>query len=112
VIDQLAINLAPRHPARQSDPVSSHYAAEEAVSSGLVGRQAGAVLQALRRFPRSTSRELSESSGIDRYAVGRRLSELRDAGLVDRDDGDQRKCLVAGRKACVWWCINREAGKT
>lgn len=109
-MNQLAIDLAPRHPARQGDPISSHQAAHEVVRSGLAEHQAGEVLEALCRFPWTTSRELAEYSGLDRYMAGRRLPELKEAGLVDRDDGMKRKCRVAGRIACTWWPT--EKGRT
>lgn len=87
--EQLSLPLA-----RRTDPPSSHRAAEAITRSGQRAAQKLAVLQALQRFDGSTSRELSELAGLDRYAVARRLPELERDGRVKRithaDRGDTR----------------------
>ena len=86
--------------ARHNDPETSHAAAEEITKSGARGRQAMEVLEALRQHPSSTSAELAEASGIDRYVTARRLPELEKAGFVARSL--IRPCKATGRKALTW----------
>jgi len=96
--DQMALPLEPPRPglfpARNTDPQSSKDAAAEHVANGRRDIECEVVLEALRRFPGSTSRELAvdaERIGLQllgqerdewRYTLARRLPELEDAGLV------------------------------
>lgn len=70
--------------ARTRDPLSSHAAADQAEASGLIGRQAARVLEAVRATGGMTSSELAARHGLDRYACARRLPELERQGLVRR----------------------------
>jgi len=90
----------PRTMARTSDPSSSHEAARAIVESGGRAAQAAAVLEALRVHGKSTSRGLSQASGIDRHVVARRLPELEREGRVRRTE--QILCPWAGRLAVGW----------
>lgn len=65
--------------ARRSDPVTSHAAARRAPVRGHRLR----VLQALAAGPAGQT-ELAARTGLTVAAVSKRLSELRDAGLVER----------------------------
>lgn len=85
----------------RSDPHTSAVAAEELVCSGVHAKQCRQVLEALRRHPGSTSAELAQRSGLDRFLCARRLPDLRRAGLVVRDE-QGRLCSATGRKALVW----------
>jgi hypothetical protein len=86
--------------AADADPGTSHEAADELDGSGARARQMAEVLKALRRHPGSTSRELGEASGLDRYLCARRLPDLRAAGLARQ--GPARACRVGGRAAVTW----------
>ncbi len=79
--------------ARNSDPVSSFEAAEELVESGRLGKQEQEVLTSLELYPGSSSKELAEKSGMDRYAVARRLRRLEYTGRA-------RNCPRDCFKAC------------
>lgn len=97
--------LAPRFPrARRTDPRSSHEAAALIERTGVAGRQAQAVLAAMRAHPLSTSMELARAAGIDRYAVARRAPELAAQGLAIRIDptDDTLPCAVSGKRVCRW----------
>lgn len=85
--------------ARRSDPASSRQAAAELEASGALSRQRREVLEALKRFGPSTSAELAQRSGLDRYTVARRLPELRKLNFVIQ--GEVRNSLV-GRPAVEW----------
>tara|TARA_Y100000593_G_scaffold20067_1_gene40215 strand:+ start:3247 stop:3606 length:360 start_codon:yes stop_codon:yes gene_type:complete len=85
---------------RRSDPVSSRMAAEETVGTGAANRQREQVLLAIEEFGPGTSAELADRSGIDRYALARRLPELAKRGLVTK--GSTRVCRVSGRTAIEW----------
>lgn len=93
--------------AATADPITSHLAAEAVTQSGLRDRQALQVLEAVRRFPGKTSRELAAASGLDRHMCGRRLGELRSSGLVR--NGETRVCAVSGMKSLTWIAEAAEA---
>jgi len=86
--------------ARNSDPETSHLAAEEITKSGKRKAQQQKVLNAVKKFPNRTSAEIANRSKLDRYAVARRLPELATAGLVKR--GNARQCRINHRQAIVW----------
>jgi DNA-binding MarR family transcriptional regulator len=85
---------------RRHDPPTSRIAAERLVASGALGRQAAAVLEAVKRWPGSTAVEIAQRGRIDRYAVSRRLPELQRKGQVRR--GPPRDCTVNGRPQSTW----------
>jgi len=72
---------APR--SRRTDPASSGLAAQRI---GKVGarQQAAIILEAIRRHPGRTAEGLEEPTGLHKSAIGKRLPELRRAGLIDR----------------------------
>lgn len=100
----LDINFPPRRvetPAvRRSDPITSHLAAEAHTASGARAHQQHLTVAAVRAFPGLTMQELAEQTGLDRYMLGRRISECETAGLVRR--GEKRQCSVSGRMAESW----------
>ncbi len=88
-------------PARSSDPLSSHLAAEEIAVSGTQAAQQALTVTAVLSYPGSTSRELHDKTGLDRHALARRLSECERKGLVKR--GVMRTCRSSNRPAVTWW---------
>lgn len=98
-----------RTPAtRRTDPTTSHDAEIRATRSGLRAGHQRAVLDAVRKYPNCTSRELAQRAGLDRYAVARRLPELVTAGYVDR--GSKRACSVACTPAVTWHPTPKQIG--
>ena len=85
---------------RATDPEPSHSAAKAITASGRRETQLKAVLGLVKKYPLSTSLELSEKSGMDRYVLARRLPELAAGHLVSRRPA--RLCLVGNRLATVW----------
>ncbi len=61
------------HPARSSDPSTTHEAANYIVATGVQGDQQAAAASAVRRFAGLTSLELANETGICRYVLARRL---------------------------------------
>jgi hypothetical protein len=107
--DQLSMfdAVPPRFPrARREDPRSSHEAAALVERTGGAKAQAEAVLEALRRFPMSTSAELSKAMREHRQMPARRLPELAKAGLVTRHNPTRETtpCAVTGLR-CVRWRV-------
>jgi len=92
--------------ARNTDPVTSFLAAEQAERDGTISRQAAEVLAAVERFPGRTSKELSKLSGLDRFAIARRLPELRDAGHLK--EGPKRLDAFSRTPALTWEINTRE----
>ena len=89
--------------ARHSDPSSSHEAAEKVSANGTRASQQLACLEAVRNYPGHTSAELAVKLSIDRYVTGRRLPELREAGLLR--NGPKRECTAKGSQAITWYVI-------
>ncbi len=87
--------------ARNTDPASSHAAAERITRSGKRASQQDQVRACVLAYPGSTSAELAHLAGLDRYMVARRLPECAVAGSVAR--GPLRACDVSERLACTWW---------
>lgn len=86
--------------ARANDPESSHRAGEEITASGRRQQQIAQTINAVRRFPGRTSLELSELTGLCRFALARRLPEAVTAGAIVK--GIQRPCSVTGKLALTW----------
>lgn len=91
------------HPARATDPSTSHEAARHVVESGLQEDQQAVALSAVKRASGLTSNELAHRMQLDRYMLARRLPELAEAGLVWR--GPKKPCEVSRRSACTWWAV-------
>lgn len=89
------------HPARNTDPSSSHDAADFIEASGRRAAQQALAAKAVEQYPGLTSLELSRRARMDRYMLARRLPECEKLGTVRR--GQIRTCTASGRSACVWF---------
>lgn len=87
--------------ARDSDPQTSHDAAANVTASGTRAAHCATILDAVKAHPDSTAGELAAITGIDRVEVGRRLPDLRNAGLV-WNPGVSRVCGEMGTRQMVW----------
>lgn len=90
--------------ARNTDPITSHIAAEEHTASGKRSHQQAQCAAAVRAHPGHTSFELAMLTRLDRYMLARRLPECELAGTVRRDD--PKHCDVTGRLAITWRAKN------
>lgn len=88
------------HPAKNTDPDTSHDAARHVVRTGLAAVQQDQTVAAVRKYPGHTALEIATKLGIDRYMLGRRLSECEKAGRVLR--GPAKTCSVSERRAHTW----------
>ena len=86
--------------ARNTDPVSSHEAANRQ-RKGRAYTDGHVVFSIVKIWPGSTSAELANLSGRDRHMIARRLPDLEERGLVRR--GEIRKCKAHGTNAVSWW---------
>jgi len=91
------------HPARSTDPSTSHEAANRVVASGKQRAQQATTESAVRRHPGLTSMKLAEVTGLDRYMLARRLPELAKEGRVWR--GPKVLCPISETSACTWWPV-------
>ena len=87
--------------ARNSDPITSHLAADAITASGMRFSQQKQVADAVHRHPGHTSQELAELTGLDRYMLARRLPECETGGTVRR--GEPKHCTVTNRLTLTWW---------
>ncbi len=94
--------------ARGKDPDSSHAAADRMVASGARESNCAKVLKALRRWPSSTSRELSRRMGFCRYETARRLPDLERQGKARRGES-LRICGVTDRLSIAWYPVEGES---
>jgi len=87
--------------ARRTDPETSHIAAEKIEASGKAATDRQLALYLVKRYPSSTAWELARFAGHpDRHRVSRRLTELRQGGLIQNDG--KRKCRVSGALMMTW----------
>lgn len=91
----------PRPIARNTDPQSSHAAAQEMQQSGKLCDQIAQVYELVRTHPNHTALELTRYTTLDRYQISRRLSDLVERGKI-RANRNGRICEVGGRLSCTW----------
>ena len=91
--------------ARHTDPASSAQADAEQKASGRRQRNLDRVLELLAAHPQSTSRELSEVSGMDRHEVARRTADLKRLGLA-MHTSRPREDRAGGRPGVAWMLTN------
>lgn len=92
--------------ARRQDPAPSHEAARAIVADGTLGRQQAEALAAVEAHGGQTSSEIAAASGVGRYDLARRLTELERVGKVTR--GPARACRITGRTAATWMARKAE----
>jgi hypothetical protein len=85
--------------ARRDDPSTSHEAAS-LIERTSAKTQRDAILAFVLANPGTTCDEIAAGVGLDRVATGKRLPELRDAGLIGQ--GPIRKCGIKGRRMLTW----------
>ncbi|WP_340569620.1 winged helix-turn-helix domain-containing protein [Stenotrophomonas sp. G106K1] len=91
------------HPARTTDPSTSHEAANRVVASGKQRAQQAATEAAVRRHPGQSSLHLATLTGLDRHMLARRLPELEREGRVWR--GPKAPCASGEGSGCTWWPV-------
>lgn len=83
--------------SRNTDPLSSHIAESDITTSGERKRQADIVLEAIKKNPGKTSKELQSLCSLDRYQIARRTNDLYIANLVKKIEHgtDELKWYIA-----------------
>jgi hypothetical protein len=105
--DRDRLRLVETPASRATDPSSSADAEAEINATGLRAFQQSQTVSAVRKYPGSTMAELAKKTGLDRYMLGRRISECETAGMVFR--GLKRRCSVTGRNAEPWYPIEHDS---
>ena len=82
--------------ARTTDPDTSHDAADLMNRTGATSRHARFIVTALTRYGPLTGKEIADQTTLTQIQIMRRMSELRDAGLVE-DTGDRRERQIVWR---------------
>lgn len=96
----MSIYKSAQYLARRNDPPTSKMAAEEMVESGRADTQRDRVLAILKANPEKTARELSDLSGMDYFAIQRRIGELEKLNLAARVR--MRPCSITNRMMTEW----------
>jgi predicted transcriptional regulator len=96
----------PRTRARNSDPLSSHEAAEN--SAQFSGPHRMRILRALVARGPSTAHELQPYTGLTVVQIDRRLPELQTVGLADVDTWPNGQDVMRGN-ARVWKAVEQAA---
>jgi len=89
----------PRPMSRRTDPQTSRIAASRLVASGRADAHRALIVDAIRRRPGTTYRQIAELTGLEPVAVGRRLVEVERLGLARA--GEARD--TEGRAMRTWW---------
>lgn len=100
-------SIVPR--VHRLDPHTSHQAAASAVE--IAGRHQVSILVCLKLYGAKTGHEIAEQLGLDYIQVAKRLTELHEAGKVDRRQTGMfqgkpiyhTRASPSGRPACVWY---------
>lgn len=95
--------------SRSTDPETSAEAEQHINGSGQRATQQHRILSLVRRFPGMTSRELAARANMDRYIVGRRLSELAPKWIRR---SEKRVCGVSRLRALTWRPVERNGTGT
>ena len=83
--------------AHTNDPQTSFDAAQKAVDKGLVQSQCLMIEVAIRRYFDTTDftgKELSKISDLDYYTIYKRLSILKNRGLIEETPYERDGCKV------------------
>ncbi len=88
--------------ARNTDPITSHIAAEETETSGRRAVQMMKAVEAVKQYPGHTSAELARVTGLDCTMLARRLPDARELNFI-KNGADHRKCEVTGNKCLTWY---------
>jgi DNA-binding MarR family transcriptional regulator len=83
---------------RHGDPEGSEVAGKAVEKQGRAAKQRQRALRAVWEHPGHTSKELAALTGMDRYALARRLPELLRTGCVRRTEA----------RECRWWGVANE----
>jgi CRP-like cAMP-binding protein len=87
--------------ARNTDPATSHRAANRVEASRAAEAMRLRCFRVVCEQPGLTSAEVGSELGVDRYTPARRLPELRDDGLVR--NGTVRSCNLVGSPCMTWY---------
>jgi len=92
--------LGPSRRYRHADPVTSRAAAESLTPEAL-GKEQGRVLRAISMHAGEANRDqVASYLSADRSCVSRRITDLRDSGLVE--DTGRTRPGPTGRQQTVW----------
>lgn len=86
--------------ARNTDPPTSHEAAEQVEASGRAASQRHLCLLEVWKRSGQTAAEIAAAAGLKRHVPSRRLPELRQVGQVK--NGPARICGITGNSSFTW----------
>lgn len=87
--------------ARRTDPVTSHEAAREVLTTGTAARHEELILAAVRATGGLTSGQLQQQTTLTSEQITRRYGGLNIRGFVEY--GKPTRCPVKNRLMLTWW---------
>jgi hypothetical protein len=87
--------------ARNTDPITSHLAAEHVTKTGTRQNHVETVIRTVRSNPGLTSFELAAHCGLERHEVAR-TTDAETAGAIHKGS---IKRQANGRSAVTWWPV-------
>lgn len=91
-------------PAVRRVRTTSIAAHREIELTGVDNTQRAVVLALVKAHPGNTSRDLADyTDALDAYQIARRLTELRDRGIIR--NGDNAVTANSGRGGMTWWPV-------
>jgi predicted transcriptional regulator len=97
--EQIPLDWNAKAHARRRDPETSQQAARS--MEGAAQAICAKLLAAIRAQGPSTQHELAAAVGLDGYRVGKRLSDLRNAQLIE-PKGEETRPGPSNRAQTVW----------
>ncbi len=90
--------------ARSRDPISSHLAAGELVTSGKLAERERVALAMVNLNPGRTGEELDQMAHATKREISKRLAGLSAKQKIRRGSREEmRACQVTGRLCLTWW---------
>jgi len=86
--------------SKNTDPITSHIAGDEAVKSGMVKSHEKQIYEAVLQIPGHTAAEIGLQCGLTQIQVNRRLGHMKSVTA-----GARRECGVQGSYCLTWWPV-------
>lgn len=84
--------------SKQTDPVTSHIAGDQAICSGLVETHEKLIYEAVEKYPGHTAAEIGAACGLTQVQVNQRTAHMKSVIA-----GSRKECSIQGSYCLTWW---------